>query len=138
MNVVMAGCRLLMLAVACLSTVHASLPADTKAIEHCISTRWGYSCVDFAMSSRRALINLSDSGLGIQVSRAIRSTSRGALVLGSAWVAREIVRDVRGLNREMRSTTERRKKKKGRRGRGAREDFMPHSWLTDLSLSDFK
>lgn len=83
--------RLLLLAVTCFVVVDASqlASAGLSPIEHCVSTRWGYSC--FAPETRGALMHMPARRI---ITGYLRVGSRGVLAASCCWLAREIMRDV--------------------------------------------
>ena len=71
-------------------------PVFQSIVDYCISSRWGYSC--FRPSSG-ALIDLSGGRLAAAMSTVGRTSARGALLVGTTVLAREILKDVRSLKR---------------------------------------
>ena len=69
-------------------------PVVQSIVDYCISSRWGFSC--FPPRSG-ALIDLSGGRLAAAMTAAGRTSARGALLVGSTFIAREIFRDVRSL-----------------------------------------
>lgn len=82
--------RLLLLAVICFFVDASQLSsAGLRPIEHCVSTRWGYSC--FAPETRGALMRMPGRRI---ITGYLRVGSRGILAASCCWLAREIMRDV--------------------------------------------
>ena len=82
--------RLLLLAVICFFVEASQLSsAGLRPIEHCVSTRWGYSC--FAPETRGALMRMPGRRI---ITGYLRVGSRGILAASCCWLAREIMRDV--------------------------------------------